>query len=142
MSSMLSLTLQVGAVAASDAMQVSRASLYRARARSAQPPGSKAAAAHPRALSVIERAAILAELCSSQYIDVAPAAIYAMMLQRGQYLCSVHTMYRILHHSQAVRERRALRRHPVYTKPNLLAQRPNEVWNWDITKLYGPKKWE
>lgn len=38
-------------------------------------------------------------------------------------------------------ERRAQRRHPVYTKPELLAVGPNEVWSWDITKLKGPEKW-
>jgi transposase InsO family protein len=29
----------------------------------------------------------------------------------------------------------------VYQKPELLAERPNEVWSWDITKLMGPAKW-
>lgn len=28
-----------------------------------------------------------------------------------------------------------------YTKPELLATRPNELWSWDITKLKGPRKW-
>ena len=28
-----------------------------------------------------------------------------------------------------------------YRKPELLAERPNEVWSWDITKLMGPTKW-
>src|SRR5271166_1836776 len=38
-------------------------------------------------------------------------------------------------------ERRQQLRHPVYQKPELLAERPNEVWSWDITKLMGPAKW-
>jgi putative transposase len=25
--------------------------------------------------------------------------------------------------------------------PELLARRPNELWSWDITKLFGPTKW-
>ena len=50
-------------------------------------------------------------------------------------------MYRILATSQEVRERRQQLRHPVYKKPELLAQAPNEVWSWDITKLMGPAKW-
>ena len=37
-----------------------------------------------------------------------------------------------------VRERRAQARHPVYTKPELVATGPNQVWSWDITKLKGP----
>ena len=36
-------------------------------------------------------------------------------------------------------ERRAIRRHPVYTRPELLATAPRQVWSWDITKLRGPQ---
>jgi putative transposase len=31
--------------------------------------------------------------------------------------------------------------HPAYTKPQLVAAAPREVWTWDITKLLGPAKW-
>src|SRR5208337_3506494 len=31
--------------------------------------------------------------------------------------------------------------HPAYTKPELLATAPNQLWSWDITKLLGPAKW-
>ena len=31
--------------------------------------------------------------------------------------------------------------HPQYTKPQLMATGPNQLWSWDITKLLGPKKW-
>jgi putative transposase len=31
--------------------------------------------------------------------------------------------------------------HPAYAKPELLAERPNELWSWDISKLKGPAKW-
>jgi hypothetical protein len=41
-----------------------------------------------------------------------------------------------------VRERRRLRRHPLYKKPELLATAPNQVWSWDIAYLRGPHKWE
>ena len=40
-----------------------------------------------------------------------------------------------------VRERREQLRHPAYRKPELIAERPNQVWSWDITKLMGPTKW-
>ena len=26
-------------------------------------------------------------------------------------------------------------------KPELVADQPNQVWSWDITKLRGPAKW-
>ena len=48
---------------------------------------------------------------------------------------------RILEEYGEVRERRNQRRHPNYTKPELLAEAPNQVWSWDITKLRGPVKW-
>jgi putative transposase len=50
-------------------------------------------------------------------------------------------MYRILDEHQEVRERRNQLRHPSYTKPELLATAPNQLWSWDITKLLGPSKW-
>jgi transposase InsO family protein len=49
-------------------------------------------------------------------------------------------MYRILAANDQVRERRAQRQHPTYTKPQLVATAPNQVWTWDITKLPGPTK--
>jgi transposase InsO family protein len=63
------------------------------------------------------------------------------LLDEGVYLCSIRTLYRILAENGEVRERRDQRRHPVYHKPELLAEAPNQVWSWDITKLMGPAKW-
>jgi putative transposase len=45
-------------------------------------------------------------------------------------------MYRILDRENEVKERRNQLRHPVYAKPELLATAPNQVWSWDITKLW------
>src|ERR1035437_7255299 len=39
------------------------------------------------------------------------------------------------------RERRDQLVHPAYSKPELLATAPNQLWSWDITKLRGPAKW-
>ena len=50
-------------------------------------------------------------------------------------------MYRLLAANGEVRERRDQLTHPAYAKPELLAERPNELWSWDITKLLGPAKW-
>jgi putative transposase len=74
-------------------------------------------------------------------VDQAPQEVYAALLDEGQYLCSVRTMYRLLEAHQEVKERRDQLRHPVYQKPELLATAPNQVWSWDITKLLGPVKW-
>ncbi len=55
--------------------------------------------------------------------------------------CSIRTMHRILKQEGETRERRDQLTHPPYTKPELLATAPNQLWSWDITKLLGPAKW-
>jgi len=85
--------------------------------------------------------AVLAVLHEPRFVDLAPAEVYATLLDEGQYLCSERTMYRVLAGHREVRERRDQLRHPHYAAPELLARRPNELWSWDITKLLGPAKW-
>ena len=94
-----------------------------------------------RRLSDVERQQVLDVCHDTAYIDKAPHEIYATLLDKGSYLCSVSTIYRILRNENEVRERRNQRIHPSYRKPELLATRPNSVWSWDITKLLGPVKW-
>ena len=74
-------------------------------------------------------------------MDCSVAEVYATLLDEGTYLCSIRTMYRILAAHGEVKERRQQRRHPTYTKPELLATAPNQLWFWDITKLRSHQKW-
>jgi len=53
---------------------------------------------------------VLAVLNSDEFVDKPPLQVYAILLERGQYLCSVSTMYRVLHENQQVKERRAAAR--------------------------------
>ncbi len=124
----------------------SRASHYRARQPSRTPEPSQCEAAvikqvQPRALCEQEAAAVMTVLHSDRFIDCAPAAVYATLLDEGTYLCSVPTMYRLLRACGESRERRAQATHPARIKPELEATGPNQVWSWDITKLHGPAKW-
>lgn len=84
---------------------------------------------------------MLAILRSERFMDTSPAAIYAKLLEEEVYVCSERTMYRLLTKVGENRERRDQLTHPAYTKPELLATGPNQVWSWDITKLRGPVKW-
>jgi putative transposase len=93
-----------------------------------------------RALSETERKAVLQLLVDEKYCDKSPAEIYASLLDEGWYYCSIRTMYRLLQGQKMVKERRAQRTHPVYTKPELMAEGPNQLWSWDITKLKTPTK--
>ncbi len=96
---------------------------------------------HPRALSADEQAAVLEVLHSPRFQDAAPAAVYATLLDEQIYLASERTMYRLLAAEGETRPRRDQLVHPTYSKPELLATEPNQVWSWDITKLLGPAKW-
>ena len=124
------------------ALGVSRATVQRRRAQLVAPPRVPTPRPPPpRALTAGQQQAVLNLLHESRFVDRAPAEIYATLLDEGTYHCSIRTMCRILERNNEVRERRAQLRHPVYQKPELLAEGPNQVWSWDITKLMGPTKW-
>jgi hypothetical protein len=76
-----------------------------------------------------ERDQVLAHLRTPRFADQTPTEVYATLLDEGVYLCSIRTMYRILAAQGEVAERRRQRRHPVYQKPELLAEGANEVWS-------------
>src|SRR5439155_1297910 len=103
--------------------------------------GPKPKAVDPRALDPVERQAVLDMLHSERFCDQSPAEVHATLLEEQTYLCAPRTMYRLLKQAHEVRERRDQLRHPHYTKPELVATGPNQVWSWDITKLKGPIKW-
>ncbi len=117
----------------------SRATRYRRR----RPPVGGPPAprpAPPNRLSEAERQHVLSVLRSEEYCDLAPAQVWARLLDDGIYLCSISTMYRLLAIAGENRERRRQRTHPAKKKPELIARRPNQVWSWDITKLQGPTR--
>jgi putative transposase len=138
-----------------EALGVSRASLYRG-----QPAGPKQGPRRqrrsPRKLSPDERTRLLdtlhAEefpdertrlldtLHAEEFADQPPAEVYATLLERGDYVGSIRTMYRVLAEEGELRERRNQRQPHVHAKPSLTARAPNEVWTWDITKLATERK--
>ena len=148
MDAVVHLAPTVGVLAACDVLGVARASFYRQRPvfgpptsplPEVTPPPDRAAPA--RSLSAAERAAVLRVLHAERFQDRSPAAVQATLLDEGQYLCSIRTMYRILEKEGESRERRDQLVHPSYQRPQLLATAPNQLWSWDITKLLGPAKW-
>lgn len=129
-----------GVYATCAALAVATASYYRWRrpkqhtVRQAPPPS-------PRSLSAGERQVVLDVLHEDRFVDLAPAQVYAALLDEKRYLCSERSMYRFLAAAGEVRERRDQAHHPRYAAPELLATGPNQLWSWDITKLRGPQKW-
>jgi putative transposase len=135
------LTPLVGTRPACRALGAAPATIYRRR-RPGEPRPRRPRSPAARALSDLERSAVLDVLHSERFVDCSPAQVWATLLDEGRYLASERTMYRLLAACHGgVRERRDQLTHPGYAKPELLAERPNELWSWDVTKLKGPAKW-
>jgi putative transposase len=121
-----------------DALGEPRSTWYRTQ----KPTDSKAVCVRqsPRKLSVEEELRVLDMLNSERFRDMAPGETYATLLDEETYLCSERTMYRVLERNSQNTIRRQATPHN-YTKPELMASKPNELYSWDITKLKGPAKW-
>jgi putative transposase len=124
---------------ACELLGASRATHYRRR-RPPVPGPPPRRPSPPNALSQAEREHILSVLRSQEHCDLAPAQIWARLLDDATYLCSISTMYRILSSVGENRERRRQRTHPAKKKPELIARKPLQVWTWDISKLRGPER--
>lgn len=132
----------VGVRQACAALGEAQARWYRRHRQSPLPErAERVPTPQPRALSEVERKEVRRVLNSPEHVDEAPATVYAKLLDAGIYLASVPTMYRVLREHDEVGERRRHATHPATKKPELLANGPNEIWSWDITKLLGPAKW-
>jgi putative transposase len=139
MQALAELKVAVGQRAGCGYLGLSRATIHR-RAHPIARPLRKPRDPPEWALSHEERLAFLEIAHSLPFVDKTCAEIFYSLLDRGEYLCSIRTMYRILAEYGEIKERRNQLRHPVYTKPELMATGPNQLWSWDITKLRGPTK--
>lgn len=117
---------------------IARASADRDRKRPS--PLRPAGRVPANALSQAERSVVLQVLDSPEFVDAAPAQVYAALLDQGVYIGSIATMYRVLREHLQVRERRRQARHRPRARPELVATGPGQVYSWDITKLAGPVK--
>ena len=139
MSAVLTHAPTLGVLVTCAAFGLAVATYYRHRAPVVGPRPPRASP--PRRLPEVERRAVLDVLHEPRFADLAPAEVFASLLEEGRYLCSSRTMHRILAEHAELRERRNQLRRPTYAKPELLATGPNQLWSWDITKLHGPAKW-
>ena len=129
------LTPIVGTTNALAVVGADRATWYRKHRQSPAPVRpERVSTPQPRALSEVEHKQVKATLESDEFVDEAPATVYAKLLDQGIYLGSVSTMYRILVEHNEVRERRRQATHPAHKKPELIATRQNEIWSWDIER--------
>jgi transposase len=96
--------------------------------------GSRRVASHR--LSEEERQRILLTCNQPEFAALPPGQIVPILADRGLFIGSERSFYRVLHaHSQV--HRRGGARPPQQPRPvpRLEARGPNEVWSWDITFL-------
>jgi len=116
------------------ALEMPRATLYRhLKPKSPTHPASPRRSA--RRLSESERQTVIEVLHEARFADQPPAQVYAKLLDEGRYLCSLRTMHRLLAEAGESGERRVQRPKTHHAVPRLVADAPNVVWSWDITKL-------
>lgn len=90
----------------------------------------------PNKLNECERKAIMALIAKPEYANLPPQKIVATLADKGFYLASESTIYRLLHahNQQHHREKSTPNRH--INKPKAcVATAPNQIYTWDITYL-------
>jgi putative transposase len=122
---------------ACEVLQISVRTYQRWKKNTAMGDQRYAATRHiARKLSDDEREQVVRICCSPEYQDASPYAIYADLLDKGIYVASVSTMYRILRERGLLHHRGESRPGTRHAKPaELKATGPNQVWSWDITFL-------
>jgi len=98
----------------------------------------EAAQRHARAnaLSAEERAGILAVCNEPAYQSLPPSQIVPRLADEGRYLASESSFYRVLRAADQLHHRgRAQAPREVPKPQGYRAERPNQVWSWDITFL-------
>ena len=87
-------------------------------------------------ISALERQAVLALANSEEFGHLAPSQIVPRLADRGQYIASESTFYRVLRAERQLQHRGAQRPRQPRSKPRALrATAPNQLFNWDITYL-------
>ena len=89
----------------------------------------------PSKLSLQEEHAVLHIANSKEFRNQSPHQIVPQLADKGIYIASESTFYRVLRKHNQVHYR-GKQRHPHFsTAPCLKASRPNQVYSWDITYL-------
>jgi transposase InsO family protein len=86
-------------------------------------------------LSDAERQGVEKILNSVEYRDLSPAQIVPRLADKGIYLASESTFYRILKEMKMNRHREASKPKTQLRPQEHVATGPNQVWSWDITYL-------
>lgn len=86
-------------------------------------------------LSEQERQAVLTVANSAEFAALSPSQIVPILAERGQYLASESSFYRILRDAKQLQHRQASRVAACRKPKALKATAPNQLYSWDITYL-------
>lgn len=89
----------------------------------------------PNRLDADERAAVVAVATSPEFRNLSPRQIVPLLADRGDYVASESTFYRVLHEEGMLAHRGHDRPAKPYRPKEHVASAPNQVWSWDITYL-------
>jgi len=90
-------------------------------------------------LSDAERAKVLAIANAPEHRDLSPNQIVPRLADRGEYVASESTFYRLLREADQQKHREPSVAPTARHRPDeRLALGPGQVWSWDITYLRGP----
>jgi len=86
-------------------------------------------------LSDEEKDGLIKVANSQEYIDYSPWVIVAKLADKGEYIASESTFYKVLKERKQLQHRSNSRPVNRYRPAPLVAHGPNEIWSWDITYL-------
>lgn len=89
-------------------------------------------------LSRAERARVLEVVNSREFRDKSPKQIVPTLADRGEYIGSESTIYRILREEDQLAHRGTSKPRESRPPREHRATGPNQVWSWDITYLRAP----
>jgi putative transposase len=86
-------------------------------------------------LSEEERTAVLGVANSLEFRGKSPRQIVPTLADRGEYIASESTFYRVLHEEGLMQHRDRAKPRTSRKPDEHVARGPNQVWCWDITYL-------
>ncbi len=121
---------------ACEALEISVSTYRRWASGNSQDLRKGAEKSNPRKLTQEEEEQITEKCCSKEYKDSNPYKIHASLLDKGVYIASISSFYRILKKNGLLHHRGNTKPAEGKSKPpEKTATGPDQVWCWDITWL-------